>query len=125
MKISLYVVCAAAFLTSGAVVADEDTNESTPIELSAAQMDQITAGSLELPNDNVVQSDFDNPSPGDFHPALTKRALAALAATTGNGPSVQEEGNEGPWSATIASPVITCVGAEVIGSMTGNTNCVP
>ena len=45
MRISLFVMCAAAFLASGAAADDEDTNGNTPIELSAAQMDQITAGS--------------------------------------------------------------------------------
>ena len=132
MKISLFVVCATAFLTSGAVVADEDavvadedTNESTPIELSAAQMDQITAGTLQLNNNNnkEIFAGFDNPSPdvlaafcdpavsSEFcHPALTRRSDTARAATTGNGPSVDGFGNDGPWAATVVSPVITCVG---------------
>ena len=132
MKISLFVVCAAAFLSSGAVAADEDivavdedTNESTPIELSAAQMDQITAGTLELPNGNNQHDNFDNPSPdqtgvgfcdadGLFcHPALTRRSDTARAATTGNGPSVDGFGNDGPWAATVGSPVITCVGFDL------------
>ncbi len=139
MKISLFVVCAAAVLTSGvvaagedAVVGDEDTNKSTPIELSAAQMDQITAGSLQLDNGTdgkIIFANFDNPAPNDpagyiagpdvldfcdgvgdgfCHPALNRRSLAALA-TLGHGPSVAEGGpNDGPWAATVVSPVISC-----------------
>jgi hypothetical protein len=137
MKISLFVVCAAAFLTSGAVVADEDTvvadevtTESTPIELSAAQMDQITAGSLTLNNGTggkVIFDGFDNPAPnvngyladilgglcdpavgGAFcHPALNRRSDSALASV--NAPSGNPFGNDGPWVATIVSGgVITC-----------------
>ena len=47
MRISLYALCTlclAAFLAPGSVVADEDSDASTPIKLSTAQMDQITAG---------------------------------------------------------------------------------
>ena len=138
MKFSLCVVCAAAFLTSGAVtadedtvVADEDTNESTPIELSAVQMDRITAGSLLLPNGNVQFRSFDNAAPNDpagyiagpdvndfcdgvsdgfCHPALNRRSLTALV-TTGHGPSVIPGGpNDGPWAATVMSPVIDLCG---------------
>ena len=133
MKISLYVVCAAAFLTSGAVVADEDTvvadedtTESTPIELSVAQMDQITAGTLELnngTNGKLIFEGFDNPAPGGFHPALTKRAQAAIDATTGHGPSVAGV-NEGPWAATAVSTVISCVGAPIPPSGSGS-GCSP
>ena len=140
MKISLYVVCAAAFLTSGAVVADEDTvvadedtDVSAPIELSAAQMDQITAGTLELPNGDTQFDLFDNPAPnvdgylmacdagtGAFcHPALTRRSAKAFA-TLGHGPSVLGV-NEGPWAATAASPVIRCFGLaqDPMGSGSG------
>jgi hypothetical protein len=134
MKSSLFVVCAAAFLTSGAgaadedaVVADKDTQESKPIELSTAQMDQITAGTLELNNGTggkLIFENFDNPAPFPAHPNFFRNGTA-LTASTGHGPSVQEEGNEGPWSATIASPVISCVGALVVGSISGNTNCIP
>ena len=132
MKISLFVVCAAAFLSSGAVAADEvivavdeDTNESTPIELSAAQMDQITAGTLLLPNGNTQHDDFDTPAPGDFHHALTKRAQAAIDATTGHGPSVLGF-NEGPWGATAVSPVISCVGFDTTGLPLGTgSGCSP
>ena len=129
MKISLYVVCAAAFLTSGAVVADEDTNENAPIELSAAQMDQITAGTLKLPNGNLVHDNFDTPAPnvngylgaatglcntgtGAFcHPALTRRSDAAFVTAFPPVRSVTGEGNDGPWTATVVSPVISICGA--------------
>jgi hypothetical protein len=133
MKISLYVVCAAAFLTSGAVAADEDTvvadevpTESTPIELSVAQMDQITAGTLLLPNGKSQFAGFDNPAPnvpgylgeaGDLcgvlpdgafcHPALNRRSDTAFV-TAGKSPQVGGNGNDGPWAATVASPVISC-----------------
>ena len=135
MKISLYVVCAAAFLTSGAVaadedavVADDDTDVSAPIELSAEQMDQITAGTLVLPNGKTVQDNFDTPAPNDpegyiagflgfcdgggdpfCHPALNRRSDAAFV-TAGKGPQVTPLGNDGPWVATIASPVISICG---------------
>jgi hypothetical protein len=128
MKISLVVACAAACFATGPVVADEDANESMPIELSAVQMDKITAGSLGLPNGNVVQSNFDNPAPnvdgylaemlglcdtdtGAFcHPAITRRSDAAFV-TGGDSPSpsVTGEGNDGPWTATVVSPVIDFV----------------
>jgi hypothetical protein len=136
MRISLYVVCAAALLTSGAVAADEDavvvdddTDVSAPIELSAEQMDQITAGSLLLPNGNVVQDNFDNPAPnvdgyiagflgfcdgeGDAfcHPALNRRSDAAFV-TAGKGPQVTPLGNDGPWVATVVSPVISICGGD-------------
>ena len=88
MRISLYVACAAAFLTSGAVVADEnavavdeDAQESMPIELSAVQMDQITAGSLGLPNGKVVHRNFDNPAP-NVKPRKSS-LVYCLAATVG------------------------------------------
>ena len=140
MKISLYVVCAAAFLTSGAVAADEDavvadvdTDVSAPIELSAAQMDQITAGSLKLPNGKVVHANYDNPAPnvngylgaatglcdtdtGAFcHPALTRRSDTAIDATMGHGPSVGGV-NDGPWAATqVPHGAIEICGAPVAG----------
>ena len=123
MKISLYVVCAAVFLASGAVAADEDTvvadkdtNESTPIELSVTQMDQITAGTLGLPNSNTQFDNFDNPAPnvngyiglcnedtGELcHPAVTRRSDTALGATAGHGRSVAGV-NDGPWASTEAA----------------------
>ena len=127
MRISVFVVLASAFLTSGAVAADENTQESTPIELSAVQMDQITAGALELPNDKVIFSGFDNPAPNVdgyvatlvgpcdpatgflCHPAITRRSDAAFV-TAGHGPSANPQGvNDGPWAATVKSPVIDFV----------------
>lgn len=134
MRIYLYAACAAAFLTSGAVTADDvtvtaeqDSNVSTPIELSVVQLDQITAGSLKLPNgkDQAQFENFDNPSPdqvgvnfcddtGIFcHPALTRRSGKALTATAGKTRSVDGFGNDGPWMSTAVSPVITCVGFEI------------
>ena len=142
MKISLYVVCAAAFLTSGAVVADEDTvvvdedtNESMPIELNAAQMDQITAGTLKLNNGTggkLIFDNFDNPAPNDpegyiaellgacdgvgdgfCHPALNRRSDAAFV-TAGKGPQVGGDdgfGNDGPWAATQASQAVRFCGS--------------
>ena len=117
MKISQVMVFAAAFLVTGAIAADEVTSADTPIELSAAQMDQITAGTLKLPNGNLVFDNFDNPAPdvdgyvsvaigeamglgaglctffgGAFcHPALTRRSDTVLDATFGKGPFVGGE----------------------------------
>ena len=118
MKISRIAVYATILAFSGAIAADE------PIELSTAQMDQITAGSLKLPNGNVSQDNFDNPAPnvngyiglcneatGEFcHPALTRRSATALCATAGHGPSVGGV-NDGAWAATQASPVIDICGS--------------
>jgi hypothetical protein len=126
MKTYLCALCAAAFLLPGVVAADGNTQESTPIELSAAQMDQITAGSLGLPNGRVVQGSFDNPAPnkngylgellglcdtatGAFcHPALTRRSDTAFV--TGDlTPNVTGDGNDGPWTATVVSHKIDFV----------------
>jgi hypothetical protein len=118
---------AAAFLLSGPALADEakPVDPSKPIELTAAQMDTVTAGNLQLPNGRVIfgdlafatatnpEGDFANPAPNDFHPNFD-RSQTALDATNGyNGPVVPADpfgglgGNEGPWSAAIKSPVIT------------------
>ena len=110
----------AAFLLSGPALADEakPVDPSKPIELTAAQMDTVTAGNLKLPNGHVIfgDPDFDNPAPGIAHPNFAttdggRRSLTAtgtiLSATTGHGPSVSGLGNEGPWSATVVSPVIS------------------
>ena len=56
---------------------------------------------------------FDNPAPGDFHPAVTQRSETAVTTTNnlyGTNPTVQNPpfGNEGPWSAHYMSPVISC-----------------
>jgi hypothetical protein len=126
MKTYLCALCAAAFLLPGVVAADGNTQESTPIELSAAQMDQITAGSLQLPNGKLVFDGFDNPAPNApagyiaaslgacdgiadpfCHPALNRRSDVAFV-TAEKGPQVTPLGNDGPWTATVASPVISC-----------------
>jgi hypothetical protein len=52
MKISLLVPCVAACLATGVVVADDEVDESKPIELTTSQMDQITAGTGR---DNVAE----------------------------------------------------------------------
>ena len=122
VKTLLLTGIAAAVLISAPVFADT----AGPIELSTQQMDQITAGSLGLPNGRVVQSSFDNPAPnkngylgellglcdtatGAFcHPALTRRSDTAFV--TGDlTPNVTGDGNDGPWTATIVSPVIDFV----------------
>ena len=126
MKISLLVACAAACFATGVVLADDAVDESKPVELTTIQMDQITAGSLGLPNGKVVQDSFDNPAPnvngylgellglcdtttGAFcHPALTRRSDAAFV-TGPLVPNVTGDGNDGPWTATIVSPVIDFV----------------
>ena len=123
MRTQFFSMCAVAVLVSAPVLADE------PIELSAQQMDQITAGTLSLPSGDTQFDDFDNPSPnfvanfcdgsGPFcHPALTRRSATAsnpagTGATAGKVPSVDGAGNDGPWAATVGSPVITCVGFAI------------
>ena len=82
---------------------------AAPLKLTDTQMDTVTAGDLGLPSGNVVFVGFDNAAPGDFHPNFD-RAPRALEATTGHGPSVEGMGNEGPWSAGVASPAIECIG---------------
>ena len=51
MKITLLVACAAACFATGTVVADDEVDESKPIELTTSQMDQITAG---VGRDNIA-----------------------------------------------------------------------
>jgi len=120
MRTQFFSTIAVAVLLSAPVFADE------PIELSAQQMDQVTAGSLLLKNGKVIFGGFDNPAPnvpgylgeaenlcgvlpdGLFcHPALNRRSDKAFV-TAGKGPQVGGNGNDGPWSATVASPVISC-----------------
>ena len=118
---------AAAFLLSGPALADEakPVDPSKPIELTAAQMDTVTAGNLKLPNGNIIFDGpgpfgFDNPAPGDFHPTFSidfggRRSNTAADATFGyNGPVVDDPtasgGNEGPWSAGVKSPVMSITG---------------
>ena len=141
MKVTLIVLCTAAFLTAGAVANAQDVQRSGPIELTAPQMDQITAGSLLLPNGKVQHNLFDNPAPnvngyfglcdadtGAFcHPALTRRSAQVFQAAAGHEPTVAGF-PDGPWAATAASPVIGCVGAAIpSGSGPGGTGsgCSP
>lgn len=78
-------------MLSGAFAADDDVDESKPIELTSVQMDQITAGDLTTPGHQVF-ANFDNPAPGDFHPALLHGVHT-----------------EGPWQAHFNSNgVIVC-----------------
>ena len=94
MKKSLLVACAAACLATGVAVADDQVDESKPVELTVTQMDKITAGSLILPNGKVVFAGFALPNAADpygadlfSHPGLGNPAF-------------------GPWQAHFNSPVI-------------------
>ena len=119
---SIVAVAAIAFLTSmGAVSAAEmsilEGITAEPLTLTDTQMDTVTAGNLLLPNDNVIfgdPNDFDNPAPGDFHPNFGRSLTAFDATLDYNGPKVPFPGsgsNEGPWSATTVSPVISICGS--------------
>lgn len=91
MKKSLLVACAAACLATGVVVADDEVDESKPIELTVTQMDQITAGSLDLPSGVVL---FENLLlHGNLHPALQ-----------------HSRGAPGPWMAHLNDTPIGCTG---------------
>ena len=111
MRTQLFSMFAVTVLLSAPVMADE------PIELSAQQMDQITAGTLGLPNGKTALDSFDTPAPnvngylgvcdeatGAFcHPAITRRSLAAFA-TAGHVPSANPPGvSDGPWASTDAA----------------------
>ena len=105
MKYSLLAVCAVASLSTGAVVADNQLDESQPIELSAVQMDKITAAGLLLPNGKEVFENFDNPAPAqipgvvNIHPGLWQTLVL--------NPNTEAEA---AWEAHFNSPVIDCVG---------------
>jgi hypothetical protein len=88
MKILLSAAFAALMLVGNIAQADE----AAPIELTVAQMDQITAGDLTLPNDKQVFLGFDNPAPGDFHPVFERSGGRS----------------EGPWEAHFNAGPITC-----------------
>jgi hypothetical protein len=90
MKITLLVACAAACFAAGAVLADDKVDESKPIELTAVQMDKITAGDLILPNEKVIFAEFLKPNGSAAHPGLFFNPKF------------------GPWQAHINSPVIGC-----------------
>ena len=106
MRLLLIAVYAAALAFSGVIMADENTIGSEPIELSTAQMDQITAGTLLLPNGNLQFENFDNPAPNvngylglcdvdtgeACHPAVTRRSDTAPVTT---------RGHNGPWASTV------------------------
>jgi hypothetical protein len=146
MRMTLLALVPAALLVaaSGAAAQDipeRDVQRSEPIQLTAAQMDQITAGSLLLPNGDIQQNLFDNPAPnvngyfgfcdadtGMFcHPALTRRSDQVFEAAAGHEPSVTGF-PDGPWTATAASPVIACVGFYIpAGTGPGGTGsgCSP
>ena len=81
-------------------------------------MDQITAGTLGLPNGKTALDSFDTPAPnvngylgvcdeatGAFcHPAITRRSDTAFV-TAGHVPSANPPGvSDGPWAATEAAP---------------------
>lgn len=91
MMKTILAICAALCLSSGAFAADNEADEAKPIELTAAQMDQITAGDLTLPNGRQIFVGFDNPAPGPVHPVFLNGV-----------PS------EGPWNAHFNSHMISC-----------------
>lgn len=97
MKLSLIATIASMCFATGVVIADEevDVDDSKPIELTATQMDQVTAGSNILPNGKIIFGGFalpnvDDPYGEDFmtHPGLFSNPMF------------------GPWSAHFNSPVI-------------------
>ena len=94
-------VSALAFIAGSAM--------AEPLTLTDDQMDQITASGLGLPSGDEVFVDFDNPAPGPEHPNFD-RSATAIANTANMGPVNGDLGNEGPWSAHFASPVIDCIG---------------
>jgi hypothetical protein len=85
MRTQFFSTIAVAVLLSAPVFADE------PIELSAQQMDQITAGDLTLPNGKKMFVGFDNPAPWPVHPTLHMGV-----------------GKDGPWHAHFNSHMIDC-----------------
>lgn len=91
MKKILIALGVAICLVPAAVLADDSADKDQPIELTADQMDKITAGDLTLPNGKQVLSGFDNPAPGPFHPTL-----------------LMGVGKEGPWHAHFNSHMIDC-----------------
>ena len=103
MKYSLLTVCAVACLATGAVVADDEVDESKPIELTALQMDQITAGDLTLLNHPTQKQIFVGFSlrNGNLHPGLLHMILKYGLDNT-LWPA------EAAWEAHINSPVIIC-----------------
>jgi hypothetical protein len=138
MKQAASSIILGILLASGAAVAED----SKPIELTDAQMDQISAGSLLLPNGKVQHDLFDNPAPdvngyfgvcdtstGQFcHPALTRRSDQVFVATADGSDTTVIGFPDGPWSATSVSPMIGCVGADIPAGTGPNgtgTGCSP
>jgi hypothetical protein len=89
MNKTLLVACAAACFATGAVVADDKVDESKPVELTVSQMDQITAGSLDLPSGHSLFVGLQ--LHGDLHPALQ-----------------HSRGAPGPWMAHLNDTPIGC-----------------
>lgn len=119
MKLTLSLMVAGALLVSGTALA----GDRKPIELSTQQMDRVTAGGLLLPNGREVFEGFDNPAPFEFHPNFDRESGGARSTTAAEfndglgggvtafkGPFNGPFGNEGPWLAHFASPVIDCIG---------------
>ncbi len=81
MRISLFAMCAAAFLASGAAAA--------PIELNAAQMDQITAAGFVCPVFNADAVGAHNPNAvqigGGDYSIIGPDVTVPVHATNGNG----------------------------------------
>lgn len=82
------------------------------LSLQIEDLEDRIAPSLCLPNGvEIFAGDMLN---GEFHPSLTARNGAAIAATFGHGPVfILPDGtdpglsNVGPWSAHVMSPVIS------------------
>ena len=81
--------------------------------LDESKLDRIVAGDLTTPSGQKIFDDFSNQGTGGAHPGLPPhydgaRSVTAQEATTGHGPTLGGMGNEGPWSAHVASNRITC-----------------
>ena len=75
------------------------------LSLKIEDLEDRIAPGLLLPNDMVIFSGADNPSPNfDFHPNFFRSPTAVEATTGYNGPSSihnpEANFNHGPWSAT-------------------------
>lgn len=154
MKRAISTIIFGAMLSLGTALADESktiedsdaqstkSSDVQPVKLSDTQMDQISAGSLLLPNGKVQHELFDNPAPnvnGYFgacdvdtglfcHPALTRRSDQVFVAVAEGSEKTVVGFPDGPWSATSASPMIGCVGADIPAGTGPNgtgTGCAP
>jgi hypothetical protein len=102
---TIIIAAATVMGMTGLAIADEAKG---PAVMTDAQMDLVVAGDLTLPNGRVIFENFDNPNTtrGDpFHPNFSRNARAFEASS--NSPNLGGNGNEGPWSAHIMSPMIT------------------